>query len=193
MGKVIVEQIISADGYAADANGGIDFFFNAKTINQADKDQVRMLETVEAIVLGRTTYGMFADYWPKADPAQEPVAEPLNRLPKYVVANTLDEARWGDDTATILRGDGVESVRALRGQFTGDLIIWGSLTLCDALLCAGEVDVLRLRIVPVLIGQGRSFAPPDLRQTDLELASIRHYDGGFVVIEYHLGTGDKKS
>lgn len=53
----------------------------------------------------------------------------------------------------ILRGEGVvASVRDVRRRVDGDVIVWGSLTLADALLQAGEVDVLRLRIVPVLIG-----------------------------------------
>ena len=186
MGRLIVEQIISADGYAAELDGGIGFFVDARGINEADQDQLRLLEGVGAIVLGRATYRMFADYWPEADPVQEPVAVPLNTIPKYVVSNTLDEAPWGKrgDAATVLRGDGTASVRALRRRIDGDLIIWGSLTLSDALLRAGEVDLLRLRIVPVLIGAGRSFAPPDLGRRPLELLSIRGYPQGFVVLEY---------
>ncbi|GAB3355934.1 dihydrofolate reductase family protein [Lysobacter tyrosinilyticus] len=186
MGRLIVEQIISADGYAAEPDGGIGFFVDARGVNEADQDQLRLLERVGAIVLGRTTYRMFADYWPEADPEQEPVALPLNTIPKYVVSNTLNEAPWGTrgDAATILRGDGLASVRALRRSVDGDLIIWGSLTLSDALLRAGEVDLLRLRIVPVLIGAGRSFAPSDLCRHSLELLSIRGYPQGFVVLEY---------
>jgi len=130
MGRLIVEQIISADGYAAELDGGIGFFSDARGINDADQDQLRRLEGVGAIVLGRTTYRMFADYWPEADPVQEPVAVPLNTIPKYVVSNTLDETPWGKrgDAVTVLRGDGTTSVRALRSRVDGDLIIWGSLT-----------------------------------------------------------------
>lgn len=62
MGQVIVEQIISADGYAEDAEGGIGFFSNAGWINEADTAQLRMLSGVSAIVLGAKTYGMFASY-----------------------------------------------------------------------------------------------------------------------------------
>lgn len=186
MGKLIVEQIISADGYAADRDGGIDFFIDARSVNAADQEQLHLLQNVEAIVLGRTTYRMFADYWPDADPAKEPVATPLNTIPKYVVSNTLDTAPWGDrdDAVSVLRGDAVASVRALRQRVTGDLIVWGSLTLADALLRAGEVDVLRLRMVPVLIGAGRSFAPADLGQRTLALSSVRSYPQGLVVLEY---------
>ena len=187
MGKLIVEQILSVDGYAAEADGGIGFFFTARELNDADPEQLRMLQTVGAIVFGTTTYRMFADYWPTPEAQAEPVAVPINSLPKFVVSSTLQSAPWGDGhPVEILRGDGVEAVRALRARIRGDLIIWGSLTLADALLRAGEVDVLRLRIVPVLIGYGRSFTPSDLGERKLRLANAQSYAGGVVVLEYAL-------
>lgn len=192
MGRLIVEQIISVDGYAAEPDGSINFFVNARAINEADQDQLHLLDQVGAIVLGRKTYAMFANYWPSANPAEEPVAGPLNSLPKYVVSNTLHEAPWGHDhpPAAVLRGDGVAAMRSLRDRIDGDLIVWGSLTLCDALLRAGEVDVLRLRMVPVLIGDGRSFHPRDPGSKPLLLHSTRTYPQGLVVLTYEFACGE---
>ena len=189
MGQLIVEQIISVDGHAADDRGGIDFFAEASCLREADEDQRRRLSDVGAIVLGRVTFGMFAAYWPDADPAAEPVATAINTLPKYVVSNTLETAPWGEDgaRADILRGDGVDAVRALRAEVEGDVIVWGSLTLADALLRAGDVDILRLRIVPVLLGRGRSFTPADIVPTPLQLYSTQTYPEGLVVLEYDCG------
>lgn len=185
MGQLIVEQIISADGYAQDASGSIAFFANAQWVNAADTAQLPLLSGVAAIVLGARTYRMFADYWPSADPVAEPVAVPLRELPKFVVSSTLASAPWGaDDAAEILRGDGVAAVRGLRARCAGKLIVWGSLMLSDALLRAGEVDVLRLRIVPVLLGSGRSFTPQDLAPRPWWLACAQAFDGGLVVLEY---------
>lgn len=185
MGKIIVEQIVSADGYAEDAAGGIGFFANANWINAADAEQLKMLASVEAIVLGANTYRMFAGYWPTADPVAEPVAVPIRKLPKFVVSSSLQAAPWGaDDAAEILRGDGVAAVRGLRQRFAGDLILWGSMQLSDALLRAGEVDVLRLRVLPLLLGRGRSFAPPDVGLRPLSLSRAQAFAGGLVVMEY---------
>ena len=183
MGRIIAEQIISADGFAQDSDGGMKFMTVAEPA-EVDDDQLRMLERVDAIVFGRTTYGMFADYWPQADPNRYPVAKPIEALPKHVVSNTLDAAPWGDGEISVERGDGVETLRRLRGQYSGDLIIWGSLSLTDALFRAGEVDILRLRIVPTLIGAGRVATPADLPPTALALAGSRVFDGGQVTLEY---------
>jgi len=44
IGRLIVEQIISADGYAAELDGGIGFFTDARGINDADQDPGVCLE-----------------------------------------------------------------------------------------------------------------------------------------------------
>ncbi|MGH8027980.1 MAG: dihydrofolate reductase family protein [Pseudoxanthomonas sp.] len=188
MGRIIVEQIISADGYAAEEGGGIGFFHPTCDFSGTEPEQMRMMATVGAIVFGATTYRMFADYWPGADAEVERVAGPINALPKFVVSSTLQDAPWGaGDAVEILRGEGVEAVRAVRARIAGDLILWGSLTLCDALLRAGEIDVLRLRIVPVLIGRGRSFAPGDLGERRLSLVKTDAFAGGIALLEYAIG------
>lgn len=185
MGRVIVEQIVSIDGYVEDEQGGIGFFIDAREINETDQEQLRMLASVGAIVLGANTYRMFAGYWPQADPVAEPVAVPIRELPKFVVSSTLNAAPWGpDQSATLLRGDGVTAVRELRSRIDGDLIVWGSLTLSDALLRAGEVDMLRLRTVPLLLGAGRSLAPSGTATRRWRLARADTFGGGVVVLEY---------
>jgi dihydrofolate reductase len=185
MGRLTVEQIVSADGYAADADGGIDFFRAVDAVESDDADQLAFLEDVDAILMGATTYRMFADYWPTVSPKTERVAEPINRLPKFVVSNTLETAPWGDGTIDILRGDGVESTAALKKRFDG-IVVWGSLTLADALFGAGLVDALRLRVVPVLIGQGRSFTPAGLGERRLELDHVVPHESGYVGLTYRV-------
>ena len=185
MGRIIVEQIVSADGLAQDSEAGMKFMTVAEP-DDADDDQLRMLKGVDAIVFGRTTYGMFADYWPDADPERYPVAVPIEALPKHVVSSTLEVAPWADGEIAVEAGDGVESLRRLRKRYAGDLIIWGSLTLTDALFRAGEVDVLRLRIVPTLIGAGRGPTPEDLPLTGITLVGTRVFAGGQVTLEYAL-------
>ncbi len=185
MGRLTVEQIVSVDGYAADADGGIGFFEAVDEVDSNDADQLAFLEHVDAILLGATTYRMFADYWPAADPEVERVAEPINRLPKFVVSNRLTEAPWGDGSVEILSGDGAASVAELKQRYEG-IVVWGSLTLADSLFRAGLVDELRLRIVPVLIGAGRPFTPADLGERRLALDHVVSHPTGHVGVTYRV-------
>lgn len=185
MGRLIVEQIVSADGYTADADGGIGFFEAVDGFQATDREQLAWLEGVAAILLGANTYRMFADYWPAIDPAVDPVAEPIARLPKHVVSNTLERAPWGDGEIEVLRGDATASVTDLKDRFDAT-VLWGSLRLADALFEAGLVDELRLRVVPVLIGAGRSFTPDALGQRPLALVDATTHPSGHVSLHYRL-------
>lgn len=187
MGKVIVEQIISADGFAEARRGGIDFFSTAGDFSEMEPEQMEMMAHVDAIVFGANTYRMFAAYWPKADPEKERVAEPINRLPKHVFSSTLEKAPWGKQGSVTIERDSVQSTMVkLREQYTNDIIIWGSLTLTETLFDENLVDLLRLRIVPVLVGAGRSITPADLDLTKLQLVESRAYPRGHVSMTYAL-------
>ncbi|WP_438853570.1 dihydrofolate reductase family protein [Agromyces sp. M3QZ16-3] len=185
MGRLIVEQIVTVDGYAADADGGIGFFEKVPDFDATDHDQLAFLEGVDAILLGANTYRMFADYWPNADPAVEAVAEPIARLPKHVVSNSLARAPWGDGEIEVLRGDAAASVARLKTRFDA-IVLWGSLELTDAVFAAGLVDEVRLRVVPVLLGTGRSFSPAALGQRSLTLDHAFTHPSGHVSLHYRM-------
>jgi dihydrofolate reductase len=185
MGNIIVEQVVTADGFAAGVDGNIEFFEGGRTLVELEDDELALLAHVDAIVLGARTYEMFAAYWPTADPAKERIAVPINALPKHVFSTKLAAAPWGEGPpATLERDDAATGIEALRRRYRGDLIIWGSLTLTEALFRFGLVDVLRLRTVPVLIGDGRSVAPKDLGTARLALVRSQSFPSGAVVSEY---------
>lgn len=188
MGEITIEQIVSADGYAMDAAGGIDFFDDVDFGDQTrtDTEQMLWLAGVDAILFGRRTYELFAAYWPQTEPSEDAVAAPIDRLPKFVVSRTLDRAPWGDGEIEILRDGPVDAVRSLKTQYRS-IAIWGSLQLTDALFRAGEVDILRLRIVPMLLGSGRPVAPPQTGRSPLELVASHRDASGVVTDEYRVG------
>nr|WP_245989186.1 dihydrofolate reductase family protein [Agromyces tardus] len=137
MGILTVEQIVSADGYAADASGGIDFFTAVDEPAATDAEQLEWLTGVDAILLGGNTYRMFAGYWPGADPAVEPVAEVIARLPKYVFSNAIDHAPWGDDALEVLHGDVATSIAELKGRHAS-IVVWAAS--CSATSCSARVS-----------------------------------------------------
>ena len=187
MGRLVVEQIVSADGTAADADGGMAFMPAPVDDGTIDHEQVARFADLRAIVLGATTYRMFAGYWPSVTAEQEPIAGLINALPKHVVSSTLDAAPWGDHTpATVERGDVVAALRRLKADAGGDgeVVLWGSLTLADAAFAAGEVDLLRLCVVPTLVGGGRGVVPAALPVTSLRLVGCHAHAGGQVALEY---------
>jgi dihydrofolate reductase len=185
MGSLIVQQFVSADGFAGDPSGEFTLFDGAGASDELDNETLARLESVEAIVLGANTYRMFAAYWPTPDSDQELLAARINELPKIVVSTTLSEAPWGEfEPAMVVADDPAEAVRRLKLDLSGDLIVWGSLTLTDVLFTAGLVDTVRIVVLPKVIGQGRSAFPAGFTDLDLRFVRSGSYDSGLVTIEY---------
>ncbi|GAA1189066.1 dihydrofolate reductase family protein [Nesterenkonia xinjiangensis] len=187
MGRLIVDLIVSADGCAQDADGGMDHVPPTVDAGGCDVDTVTRWTDVDAIILGANTYRLFAGHWPKVTPEQDLLAGIINSRPKHVVSTRLEEAPWGSlAPARIESGDGVASVRRIKERSSGEVVVWGSLSLVSNLFEAGEVDGLRLRIVPTLAGGRRSFTPHGLGVRDLELVHSRSYSAGQQILEYRL-------
>ena len=185
MGSLIVQQFVSADGFAGDESGEFALFDDGGSTDEFDNETLARLENVDAIVLGANTYRMFASYWPTPDSDAELLSARINELPKIVVSTTLADAPWGEyEPAIVVSDDAAEAVRSLKLDLPGDLIGWGSLTLTDALFAADLVDTVRLVVLPRVLGHGRSAFPAGI--TDLKLKFVRSvsYDDGLVAIEY---------
>ena len=184
--RIVLEQLVSADGFAAEPDGGMRFVeaVSFEDLDRTDEHQMEFVATVDAIVLGRVTYEMFSSYWPTADPEHDRLAGPINALPKLVLSETLETAPWGEGEAQIVRG-GVGALREAIAPY-GRVLVWGSLTLSRALLAAELVDTIRLRTVPTFVGEGLTFSPPTREPLVGRLGEQWRYTTGHVTTEYHL-------
>src|SRR6478736_4000406 len=117
MRKLIVEEWISLDGYVTYKKWQL-YFFTSLTPEQntySDAEQLKFLETVDTILLGRKTYELFVDFWPDATTDKEAIADKLNETRKIVVSNTLTKAPWGKwPDGGIISGDIIEIIKKLK-------------------------------------------------------------------------------
>ena len=159
--------------------------------DEIDNETLARLESVDAIVLGANTYRMFADFWPLPASDDEILAPRINELPKIVFSRRLESAPWGDfDPAMVISENATEAIERLKEDLDGDLIVWGSLTLTEELFEADLVDIVRLVIVPSVLGAGRSVFPPTFAGTQLRVLRTGTFDDGLVAIEYGIDRDD---
>jgi len=189
MGKLLVHQFVSLDGYAADDNGDFSLFEGGEVRTpEFDLELLVRLQLVDAILLGATTYRMFADYWPTPASTSQLIAPSINTIEKIVFSSTLESAPWGEFApARVEAGDPVEVIRALKEEKFGDLLVWGSLTLTDALFAAGLVDSVRISVLPVILGSGRSPYPAGYAEREIRLVDTGIFDSSIVASEYAVG------
>ena len=133
-----------------------------------------IFDEVDAFLLGRRTYEIFAASWPKVADPDDPIASRLNTLPKYVASRSLERADW--QNSTILGGDVAAEVAKLKEHPGRELQMHGSGALAQTVLDAGLIDTVRLIVFPVVLGAGkRLFAegrtPSSFRLADLTSTS----------------------
>jgi len=133
-----------------------------------------------SIVLGRRTYEDFAGYWPKQE--DNPYTEALNRAQKYVASTTLSEPLpW--ENSTLLEGDAVDGLAALKEADGGNLTVIGSGELVRSLITRGLIDEYLLLIHPLVLGSGQRFFP-DGAFAPLELVDSLTTTTGVVIATY---------
>ncbi|MEU8434715.1 dihydrofolate reductase family protein [Streptomyces sp. NPDC029216] len=192
MGKLTLTTFLTLDGVMQapggpeeDASGG--FAYGGWLAPYADEGMQEFMEEVfgrvGAFLLGRRTYDIFASYWPHHDDPANPIADRLNRLPKYVASTTLKEPAWGP--ATVLDGEQLQAevVRA-KDATEGELQVHGSGRLAQWLLARDLVEELNLLVFPVFLGAGRRLFPTGGLPTACELTASRTTERGTAIHTY---------
>lgn len=189
MRKLILEEWVSLDGYVTDKDGQLDFFTNLtpEQNKYSDADQLKFLETVDTILLGRKTYELFVDFWPTATTDKEAIADRLNEINKIVFSNTITKAPWGHwPEAEVINGDAAAAIKKLKSLPGKNMVLWGSISLAQSLTKENLIDEYHIQLCPVLTGGGRSLFEQSMDSLQLYLSEVRQYNTGTVFLNYQL-------
>ena len=135
------------------------------------------LFAADALLLGRVTYEGFAASWPSRK--GDPYSERMNGIPKYVVSTTLDAATWNN--STLIGSGAAAKIAQLKEQQT--LLVFGSMTLAQALMQERLVDEYRLLVYPLVLGRGKRLFKEG-NTTTLKLAESRALGSDVVLLRY---------
>lgn len=138
------------------------------------------------LLLGRRTYEIFEAYWPH-QPDDHPIAKTFNATKKYVASRTLTALRWNN--STLLQGDVVPAIIALKAQPGPDLQIIGSGNLTQTLQCASLIDEYNVWTFPVVLGRGKRLFSESARPSALRLVRSQVSTTG-VVMSTYVPAGD---
>ena len=137
-----------------------------------------------ALMFGRVTYEQMKVFWPTPQAAQmmPEVAKGMNAMRKYVVSRTLDASDW--QNTTVLKGDLVAQVQALKATDGPDLVILGSGSVVSQLTEARLIDEYQLVLTAVVLGKGRTPFQTLSDPRTFTLTKTKSFKNGNVVLWY---------
>lgn len=135
------------------------------------------------LVLGRRTYEIFEAYWPY-QPDDDPTAKTLSAAKKHVASRTLTALHWHN--STLLRGDVVSAIIALKSQPGPDLQVIGSGNLIQTLQAASLIDEYNVWTFPVVLGRGKRLFGETAKPAALRLVRSQVSASGVVMSTYVL-------
>ncbi|HEY2299584.1 MAG TPA: dihydrofolate reductase family protein [Jatrophihabitans sp.] len=144
--------------------------------------EAQLIRDQDAVLLGRNMYDEWSRYWPRSD--EQPFADFINGVKKYVVTSSPLAHSWGDSEA--VTGPIAEFLGALKARPGGDIGVHGSIELARSLLAAGLVDELQLAVGPVLDPTGRRLFEHLKEWVRLQLLDVTPTPSGTVWLNYRL-------
>lgn len=191
-GRIIIDLFTTLDGVAQapgapeeDVSGAFPFGgWQAGVPDEAvGRWVMEGMSTLDALLLGRRTYDIFAGYWPQHTTGPEgPIGQLFDRVPKYVASRNADvrldwqgSSRVGEDLPAELAG--------LREQHR-DVHVIGSVDFVQSLLGAELFDVLQLWVYPLVLGKGKKVFPDGAAPANLKLLSAEPGENGAVSLRY---------
>ena len=181
MRKLISFMVVTLDGYFEGPNGEFDW---PNVDDEFYEFSINQLDDIDTLLFGRMTYEGMASYWPTpaAREAAPAVAERMNGVEKVVFSTTLDAADW--QNTTLVKENAAETVKGLKAQPGRYLAIFGSPNLTVSLLEQGIVDELRVMVMPILLGAGKSLFRTLNDRVPVELRQTTTFSSGNVLLTY---------
>ena len=174
-------------GPKEDTSGG--FKYGGWTVSYDDEmfGKIMMEELKQTdYLLGRKTFEIFESYWPKHTDFWPGV----NEGNKYVLSQTRDKSDWKNTNFI----KSVADIQKLKQSDGADLQVWGSSELIHLLLKHDLVDELRLKIYPLILGEGKKLFDNGAMPAAFTLTESQVTTKGVIIASYkragEIITGD---
>lgn len=182
MRRLVAWNVMTLDGYFEGRTSWDLDFHETVWGEELESFSLEQLQEIGTLLFGRRTYEGMAGYWTKATGA---IADMMNAVEKAVTSRTLAAADWNN--TRLLKGDAVDTVKALKAEDGKDIYVFGSADLLSSLLEAGLVDEYRVCVAPVVLGGGIPLFKPQGQRIKMRLEGARQLRTGGAILTYAVG------
>jgi dihydrofolate reductase len=155
VGKLITSTFVSIDNMMVGPNEDMSWVLDNFDPEMGADQDAEAMGSMAAILIGRTTYEIMIQHWPKVTEAESPGADGMNHTPKLVFSRSLEKADWGTyGNATVVPEIDPAEIERRKREADGDLVVMGSASLVQQLTSLGLIDEYVLWVHPVILGEG---------------------------------------
>ena len=185
---ITLDGVMQAPGGPQEDTSG-NFKYGGWTVSYSDElfGNIMKEELKQAdYLLGRKTFEIWTPYWPQhAD-----FWPGINDGTKYVLSQTMEKSDWKN---TVFLKD-LADIEKIKNSEGADIQVWGSSQLIHLLLKHDLVDELRLKIYPLILGEGKKLFENGAIPAAFTLIESQVTSKGVIVAHYNRAgevvTGD---
>ena len=186
MRKVILQMMVTLDGFVAGPNDELDWIDSDPAMGEA---HFALAEGADAALIGHSVYQGMAAYWPQvaantdATNNEAEFAKLMNRMSKIVISTTPERLTWEKSEQLLATDDDdlVSKLKELKAIPAKYLLLYGGVQTAHSLIKHKLVDEYRLDVCPIALGAGK---PLFSQRTPLRFISVTPYKSGAMTVTY---------
>jgi dihydrofolate reductase len=184
MRKVILQMMVTLDGFVAGPNDELDWIDSDPVMGEA---HFALAEGADAAVVGHAVYQGMAAYWPQivANPANNEAefGKLMSRMSKIVISTTPEKPTWENTEQLLVKDDDdlvtkLTELKAMPGKY---LLFYGGVQTAHSFIKHKLVDEYRLDVCPIALGAGKPLFP---ERTPLRFIGVTPYRSGAMTVTY---------
>lgn len=181
MRKIILDLAMTLDGFIEGPNGEIDW-----CIMDDDMDFDVFLAGIDTIFYGRVSYDAWGNFQPdsNASEAEASLWRNVHAKKKYVFSHQPRQ----DPEAIFINDDIQQKVSAIKQQEGKDIWLYGGASLIKTFIQANLVDIYRISVHPIVLGNGKPLFEDLSERLHLKLIENRAFKSGVVQLIYNADT-----
>ena len=180
MRKIIYHVAASLDNYIAH-NDGTTRGFERNNLGQGDHvdEYLESLKNYDTAIMGRKTYEYGFQY------GIMPGKAPYPHMRNYVFSRTV-QYPVSDPNLEVIRENQIETIKELKAEEGTDIYLCGAGEFAGFLFENDLIDLLLIKLNPIILGEGIKLFGKSTKAVDLELLSSKVYDNGVMLLHYKI-------
>ncbi|MEN2281117.1 dihydrofolate reductase family protein [Algoriphagus sp. SE2] len=178
MAKIIYYVASSIDGFIAGANDDInDFLPDGAGVEKYLSD----LQNFKTVIMGRRTYEFGYKY------GLEPGQPAYPHMEHFIFSDSLRIKKLAETVH--IEKKSIERVKEIKESAKGDIYLCGGGTFSGWLLDNGLIDQLKLKLNPIILGEGIRLFGNSTTKAKWSLKDTENFDDGLKILTYDIGKG----